>query len=37
MHRLLDERQLETYRETLKAAYDPSKTRICVCGRNGCA
>jgi NADH-quinone oxidoreductase subunit F len=28
--------QLETYRESLKAAHDPSKTRICVCGGTGC-
>ncbi len=28
--------QLETYRESLKAAHDPSKIRICVCGGTGC-
>jgi NADH-quinone oxidoreductase subunit F len=34
--RFENERQLETYREGLKAAHDPSKTRICVCGGTGC-
>jgi NADH-quinone oxidoreductase subunit F len=36
MMRFQNERQLETYREALKAAHDPSKTRICVCGGTGC-
>jgi NADH-quinone oxidoreductase subunit F len=36
MMKFVDERQLETYRESLKAAYDPSKVRICVCGGTGC-
>ena len=36
MMRFANERQLETYRESLKAAHDPSKARICVCGGTGC-
>jgi len=34
--RFVDEKQLATYREGLKAAHDPSQTRICVCGGTGC-
>ncbi len=36
MIRFANERQLETYREGLTAAHDPSKSRICVCGGTGC-
>jgi NADH-quinone oxidoreductase subunit F len=36
MMRFANERQLETYRESLKAAHDPTRTRICVCGGTGC-
>ncbi|MHB8079726.1 MAG: FAD-dependent oxidoreductase [Candidatus Krumholzibacteriia bacterium] len=36
MMRFANERQLETYRESLQAAHDPTRTRICVCGGTGC-
>jgi NADH-quinone oxidoreductase subunit F len=36
MMKFANEKQLETYREGLKAAHDPSKIRICVCGGTGC-
>ena len=36
MMKFADAAQLEAYRESLKAAHDPSKTRICVCGGAGC-
>ena len=36
MIKFSDAKQLEKYRESLKAAHDPTKTRICVCGGAGC-
>lgn len=36
MTKLGDEKQLSAYRDKLTAAYDPNKTRICVCNGTGC-
>jgi hypothetical protein len=36
MGKLKNGKDLEAYRASLKAAFDPAKPRICVCGGTGC-